>query len=330
MDRNQNWEATRRAYDCITGTDGETTTDLATTIKNNYSKNPSEEFLSPIRVSPEKSVQENDSVIFFNFREDSIRQLAESFIADRFDKFPVRKFENLSITTMTQYERKFPVSAAFPPDSVENPLGKIFSDSGKTQLRVAETYKYAHVTYFFNGYREAAFKNEYRVLIPSLSVPHIDERPEMMAPAVTDRIVEAITNRSFDFILANYANADTIGHTGNFQAGLKAAKVIDEEIGKILKVGINDDTAIIITADHGNLEEMMDPQTGEFETQHDPNPVPFYLVAPEFKGRKFPNWRNPLGEITGVLSDVAPTVLEMMNIDKPSDMNGESLLQNLT
>jgi len=329
MDRSQNWEATQRTYDCITGTGGATTDNLAKAIEKNYELNHSEEFLPPLIVSPDKSIQENDSVVFFNFREDSIRQIAESFIMKDFDKFPVKKFENLFIATMTRYEDKFPVAVAFPPDSVENPLGKVLSDAGKTQLRLAETYKYAHVTYFFNGFREPAFKNEYRVIVPSLLAPHPDEHPEMMASSITDRAIEAISNHSFDFILINYANPDTMGHTGNFEAGLKAVKVINDEIGRLLKVCLNQDTVVIITSDHGNIEEMLDPITGRPETQHDPNPVPFYLIAQEFKNRKFSNWKNLSMDVTGVLSDVAPTIIEIMNIPKPPEMNGESLLQSL-
>ncbi|MDO8664740.1 MAG: 2,3-bisphosphoglycerate-independent phosphoglycerate mutase [Candidatus Liptonbacteria bacterium] len=329
MDRSQNWEATQRAYDCMTGTSGGTTDNLAKAIEKNYELNHSEEFLPPLIVSSDKLIQENDSVIFFNFREDSIRQIAESFITENFDKFPVKKFENLFIVTMTRYEEKFAVPIAFPPDTVENPLGKILSDAGKNQLRLAETYKYAHVTYFFNGYREPAFKNEYRVLIPSLSAPHQDEHPEMMAGSITDRAIEAISNHSFDFILINYANPDTMGHTGNFEAGLKAVEIINNEIGRLLKVCLNQDTVVIITSDHGNIEEMLSPITGQAETQHDPSPVPFYLIAQEFKNRKFSNWKNLSMDVTGVLSDVAPTILEIMNIPKPPEMNGESLLQSL-
>lgn len=329
MDRNQNWDATARVYNCLTGIQTDVIDNLNETIKENYFRNKSEEFLPPISVSADKYIRENDAVIFFNFREDSIRQLAESFIIKGFDKFPVKNFENLFITTMTRYEEKFDVPVAFPPDTVENSLGKVLSDAGKTQLRLAETYKYAHVTYFFNGYREPPFKNEYRVLIPSLSVPRVEEHPEMMAPPITDRAIEAITNGSFDFILINYANPDTMGHTGNFEAGMKAAEIINEEIGKIMKAGLAQNAIVIITSDHGNLEEMLNPITGVLETQHDSNPVPFYLVAPEFKNRKFINWDNFSGETTGVLSDVAPTILELMGIAKPSEMNGESLLQSL-
>jgi 2,3-bisphosphoglycerate-independent phosphoglycerate mutase len=329
MDRNQNWDLTQRAYDCMTGTKISPVKDLSQAIKDNYSRSPSEEFLPPINVDPAKVVQDNDAIVFFNFREDSIRQLAEAFIVKEFDKFPVKNFSNLFVATMTKYEDKFSAPVAFPPDTVKNCLGKVLSDSGRVQLRLAETYKYAHVTYFFNGYREPAFRNEYRVVVPSLSTPNPEEHPEMMASAITDRALEALNNRTFDFILINYANGDTMGHTGNFQAGMKAVEIVDAEVGKILKAAGEQNAAVMITSDHGNIEEMLNPMTGLTETQHDPNPVPVYLVAQEFKGRKFMNWNNLANEVTGVLSDVAPTILEIMNIQKPPEMTGESLLQSL-
>ncbi len=329
MDRNQNWQLTQQTYECLTGQSGQVPVDLHEVIKNNYERGLNEEFLPPLRVAADKSIQENDAVIFFNFREDSIRQLAEAFIIKDFDAFPVKKFENLYITTMTRYEEKLAVPVAYLPEAVEQPLGRVLSEAGLTQLRLAETYKHAHVSFFFNGYREPAFKNEYRVFVPSLTTPHPDEHPEMMAAAITDRLLEAIQARSFGFILANYANPDTIGHTGNFKAGLEAVKIIDKEIGRILKVGLNPETILMITSDHGNLEEMIDPMTSQSETQHDPNPVPFYLVAPEFRNRKFLNWENLSSEVAGVLSDVAPTILELMNIPQPAEMTGRSLLDEL-
>ncbi len=329
MDRSQNWEVTRRAYECMTGTQEGVTNDLAKSIKDNYSRNPSEEFLPPLRVASDKSIQENDAVIFFNFREDSIRQIAESFIIKDFDKFPVKNFVNLFVTIMTRYEEKFPVPVAFPPSTINNCLGKVLSDAGKIQLRLAESYKYAHVTYFFNGYREPAFQNEYRVVIPSISAPRPDEHPEMMALSITERVIEALNDDSFDFILINYANADTMGHTGNLEAGLKAVAIINDEIGKLIKAAESRNATLIITSDHGNIEEMLNPMTAQIETQHDPNPVPFYLMAPEFKNRKFANWKNLSSEVTGVLSDIAPTILELMGIPKPPEMNGESLLQSI-
>ena len=237
--------------------------------------------------------------------------------------------KNLYVVTMTRYEEKSAVPAAFEPETIEKPLGFALSEAGKNQIRIAETYKYAHVTYFFNGYREPPFKGEYRVLIPSVSTPHPEKHPEMMAPAITDRILQSLENQSFDFILANYANPDVIAHTGNYEAALAVIKVIDEEIGRLLKVGLSPNTTILLTADHGNLEQVLNPLTSRVETQHDPHPVPFYLIGEEFKGRKFPNQENLENETAGIISDVAPTILELMEIQKPEGMTGESLLKKL-
>lgn len=331
MDRNKHWQLTQAAYETITGEGGALNANgnPVEIAEETYKRGLTEEYLPPIRLREDSAVKNGDAIIFFNYREDSIRQLAESFIEKGFGKFPTKKFENLYVTTMSRYEEKFTNPVAFPPETVENPLGKILSDAGKTQLRLAETYKYAHVTYFFNCYHETPFKNEYRVLIPSIQSIHAEEHPEMMASAVTDRLIEAVQNQSFDFVLVNYSNPDTMGHSNNYQAALRAVNVIDEEMSRLLKIGINDRTVIIITADHGNLESMISPITGLPESQHDPSPVPFYLIAPEFKGRKFINYRDIAGETVGVLSDVAPTILELMNIKKPPEMTGRSLLQNL-
>ena len=197
------------------------------------------------------------------------------------------------------------------------------------QLRLAETYKYAHVTYFFNGLREAPFLNEYRTLIPSNEGLRPEEHPEMMAKEITDRLVEAIENHAFDFILVNYANPDTIAHTADYNAGLEAVRVIDREIGRVLKVAESSDTLIAITGDHGNMEEMINPMTGLPESQHDPSPVPFYLMGKEFKGRRFVNQNTLATETMGSLADAAPTLLDIMNIPKPPDMTGISLLEGL-
>jgi 2,3-bisphosphoglycerate-independent phosphoglycerate mutase len=198
-----------------------------------------------------------------------------------------------------------------------------------SQLRLAETYKYAHVTYFFNGLREQPFQGEYRTLVPSTSGLHPEEHPEMMATAVTDRLVEAIQNKAFDFILVNYANPDTIAHTSDYNAALEAVKVIDREIARVLTVATNPDTLLFITADHGNIEEMISPVTGLPESQHDASPVPFYLVVEQYKGRKFGNAESLDVETAGSLADVAPTILEAMGIPKPADMSGRSLLDQI-
>jgi len=196
-------------------------------------------------------------------------------------------------------------------------------------LRLAETYKYAHVTYFFNGLREPPFPGEYRILIPSDSGLHPEERPEMMAKAISDRLIEAIQSKTFDFILVNYANGDAIAHTADYNASLEAVRVIDREIARVLTVAIHPDVLLVITADHGNLEEMISPVTGLPESQHDPSPVPFYLIAEQYKGKKFMNEDTLEIETLGALCDVAPTILEAMGIEKPVEMTGKSLLEGL-
>jgi 2,3-bisphosphoglycerate-independent phosphoglycerate mutase len=230
---------------------------------------------------------------------------------------------------MTHYDDRFSVPVIYPADIVTEPMGKVVSDNGLAQLRVAETYKYAHVTYFFNGLREPPYKGEYRTLVPSLPSLHHEKHPEMMAAAVTDRLIDAIQSRGFDFILANYANPDTIAHTADYDAAIEAVRVIDREIARLLKVAENPETLLIITSDHGHIEEMINQITGRPESQHEPNPVPFYLVAEEFKGKKFTNQKNLAFETGGTLADVAPTILEVMGIKKPNEMTGRSLLEEI-
>ena len=329
MDRNENWRLTETAYQVLTGQVGQITDDLGPIVQATYKESGTEEYLPPIRFSDDKKIADGDSLIFFNYREDSIRQLASSFIRKDFDKFATLPFQNLYIATMSHYDDSFDVPVIYPADKVEEPLGKVFSDLGMSQLRLAETYKYAHVTYFFNGLREPPFKGEYRTLIPSASGLHPEEHPDMMANALTDRLVEAIQNKTFDFILVNYANPDTIAHTSDYNASLEAVRVIDREIGRLIKVSSNPDTTLIITADHGNIEEMINPVTGLPESQHDPSPVPFYLMDERYKGRKFVNADTLTIETLGSLADVAPTLLEVMGIEKPKDMTGRSLLDEL-
>ncbi len=329
MDREKNWKLTERAYETMVSPAREITEEVSPIIQETYQKKLNEEFLPPLALKKDGQIKDGESIIFFNFREDSIRQISESFILKDFDKFPTQKFQNFYIATMTKYEDQFDVPVAFPPEDIKYPLGRILSEADKTQLRISESYKYAHVTYFFNGYIEQPFPKEYRVFIPSIKVPHVDEHPELRAGEITDRIIQSLEARGFDFILANYANPDTIGHTGNYQAALEAVKIIDTQIGRVIKTGIQTESTIIITSDHGNVEQMMNPLTGEAETQHDPNPVPFYLVAKEFKNKRFINWQSFNSETIGVLSDVAPTILELMGVNKPDEMTGRSLLREI-
>ncbi|MEK7608632.1 MAG: 2,3-bisphosphoglycerate-independent phosphoglycerate mutase [Patescibacteria group bacterium] len=331
MDREGNWDLIKEAYNCLVSGGGMMAKEnFAAILEKNYSRGLTEEFLPALRFGgPEMNIEENDALFFFDFREDSIREIAESFIAKEFDKFPRKNFSNLFIATMTRYKETFSVPVAFASENVKLPLGKILAERGMTQLRLAESYKYAHITYFFNGYDETPYKNEYRVLIPSESIPHPDEHPAMMAPAITDRLLQAIQDQAFDFILVNYANPDTIGHTGNYDAAQEAVRVIDAQIGKVLQAAVHPDITLLITSDHGNLEEVINPMTGRAETQHDPNPVPLYLIGDRFRGKRFSNQGNLARETAGILSDIAPTILDIMSIPKPEDMTGESLIKNI-
>jgi len=329
MDRQGDWRLTEAAYQTMTGQLGPIVQDPVPSIEENYKRGVTEEYLPPMRFADDKKVQDGDALFFFNYREDSIRQLASSFIVKPFDKFATLDFKNLYVATMSHYDDSFNVPVAFPADKVENPIGKVISDHGLVQLRLAESYKYAHVTYFFNGLREAPFLNEYRTLIPSNESLHPEEHPEMMAKPITDRLVEAMENRAFDFILVNYANPDTIAHTADYNAGVEAVRVIDREIGRVLKTAASSGALVAITGDHGNMEEMINPMTGLPESQHDPSPVPFYLMGDEFKGRKFINQDSLAAETLGSLADAAPTLLEIMNISKPPEMTGRSLLDGL-
>ena len=329
MDREEKWPLTETAYQAMTGQAGRLTDDPSPVIQATYAESGSEEYLPPMRFADDKKIHDGDALVFFNYREDSIRQLASAFIMKDFNSFPVLPFNDIYIATMSHYKDRFNVPVAYPANVVENPIGKVFSDHGMSQLRLAETYKYAHVTYFFNGLREPPFPGEYRTLVPSSSGLHPEEHPEMMATAVTDRLIEAIESKAFDFILVNYANSDTIAHTSDYNAALEAVRVIDREIARVLKVAANPDTMLFITADHGNIEEMISPITGLPESQHDPSPVPFYLVLEQYKGRKFPNAESLDIETAGSLAEVAPTILEAMGIPKPPEMSGRSVIDQI-
>lgn len=330
MDRDNHWDRIKLSYEMLTGS-GATTDDFESHIRRTYEKNLNDEYVLPALVGPKhKAISENDSVIFFNFREDRMREIVRAFIDKNFDKFETKKFSNLHAIAMIQYEKDFDIPVISPPDKIEEPLSKVLADNGKIQWRIAETEKYAHITYFFNGQKEEPFPGEYRVLIPSKVDFKYDEHPEMRAEEVTTRLIEAIQEKSYDFILVNYANADIIAHTGNFKATSEAVKVIDEEIGKIMKVILDSDAYLIITADHGNAERLINPQTGEPETKHDASPVPVYLVGNEFKRERTPEEikaveRAPIG----VLADISPTILELMEVPKPKEMTAQSLLELL-
>jgi 2,3-bisphosphoglycerate-independent phosphoglycerate mutase len=332
MDRDKHWDLTQRAYQAITGTASYIpAADMQKHIEEAYAKKLNDEFVLPVGIgSQENALHDNDAVLFFNFREDRMRQLAESFTNPYFTQFPVQKFTNVYFASMTLLREDFTIPVAFPPEKIEGCLGKVLAENNKTQLRIAETQKYAHVTFFFNGLNDKPFPNEYRVLIPSKMIPRQEDDPIMQAPSITTRLIQAIEEETFDFILVNYANPDMIAHTGNYDASEKAIRIIDEELAKVVTTVLKRDTTLIVTSDHGNVERLFNPATGEPETKHDANPVPIYLVGKQFYRPVNEQLIHEREHMTvGLLADIAPTVLELLNIQKPKYMTGESLLKQL-
>ncbi len=331
MDRNNNWERTEKVYNLLTKGEGEPIEDVVTYLQMSYDKGITDEFISPGIVmnnqQPLTTIKDKDSVIFFNFREDRARQLTKAFVLPSFDKFPRSKKLDLNFVTMVNYEKDIPANVAFPPKEIKNGLGEILSQNHKLQLRIAETEKYAHVTYFFNGGKEQPWPGEDRILIPSPTVSHFNETPEMSAYQITERVIQSIELKKYDFILINYANPDMVGHTGDEKATIKAIEIVDECLSMLVPTALKFNHKILITADHGNAEQLINPNTGEIDTQHTSNPVPLWFVTPDNHREKDPaNTHIEDIETGGILSDVAPTILELLNLEKPKEMTGESLL----
>jgi len=334
MDREDRWELTKQAYDCLTGKQGTSFENPRKYVEDSYTAGVTDEFLVPAwkvdaTGAPVGRIKDGDALIFFNFREDSERQMAHAFADINFDKFERTKLQNFFLVTMTEYERNMPAHVAFPPLDIEWPLARVISYAGKTQFHTAETEKYAHVTYFFNGGKEQAFDGEERKLVPSFKVP-FDQKPDMSANEITEGLLPAI--EKYDFCLVNFANADMVGHTGNFDATVKAIETLDICLGKIKEKVLAMGGVLVITADHGNAEEKRYRITGEPRTKHSSNPVPFYLVANQFRRqnpRSEQDVRDTLSRVEGVLSDVAPTVLDLMGLAVPAEMTGINLLPRL-
>lgn len=329
MDRDNDWDRTEKTYRLLTEFKGEVFHDIKGAIKNDYDKNITDEFIEPkiIKYDGEEYIKDNDAVVHIDFREDSARQLTSAFIEDGFDKFQRTKLDNLYFATMTRYEKEWDIPVLFEQLKINNTLSETVSKAGKKQIHIAETEKYAHVTYFFNGGVEVPFIGEDRALIPSKQRREFAENPAMSASDVTDKIIESLNSKKYDLIIANYANADMVGHTGNFDATVKAVETLDNEISRLAKTALGAGAAMAITSDHGNADEKINLLTGAPYTEHSANPIPFYLVANEFKREKTPeDFEVYRSEIKGILADVAPTILELLELPKPPEMTGESLL----
>jgi 2,3-bisphosphoglycerate-independent phosphoglycerate mutase len=294
-----------------------------------------EEFLPTVITrdgQPVGPVRDGDSLVFVNFRPDRARQITTAFTVPSFSKFERAYMPRLFMGTMAEYEKGLPVKVAFPPEIVEICLAKVISDAGLKQLHIAETEKYAHVTFFMNGMREEEFPGEDRVIIPSPRVSSYDQDPGMSTQKITDRIVQEIEKAEYDVIIANFAPADMVGHTGNYEATKKGCEVIDRCIGQIVNAALPRGAAIVITADHGNGEEVINLQTGEIDKEHSTNPVPFIVIGEKWRGRSSPSGGEIIGgdlslmSPVGMLADTAPTVLKILGVDQPPDMTGSPLI----
>lgn len=336
MDRNNNWDRTEKAYRAMTEGQGNSINNIEEYLNASYAKNVFDEYLEPGVVmennpsgpegagQPIGKIEDKDAVIFFNFREDRARQISEAFVLPGFMKFERTLKKDLLFVGMVEYDSSLPMEVAFPPVKNDNPLGKILSQNNLKQLRIAETEKFAHVTYFFNGGAEEAYPQEDRIIIPSAKTDSFDKVPEMSAREITEKVIEAVSQNKYQFILINFANADIVGHSGNEEATVKAVEILDECLAKIIPEVLSRSGAILITADHGNAEEVKNVKTGEIDTKHSENPVPLWFITSE-NHHDTPSAEENY-EPKGFLSDIAPTILEILDIPKPKEMTGESLL----
>jgi len=349
MDRDNRWDRTQKAYEAIILGVGKTAKSVEEAIRQSYQAKKTDEFIEPVILDQNGLIKDHDAVIFFNFRIDRPRQLTKAFVLPNFESLVIKKaafdpyaeryrlrqyqvpgttttfrrekiLKDLLFVTMTEYEAGLPVQVGFIPEIVDFPLGRVFAEKGLRQFHIAETEKERHVTYYFNGRREGPFPGEDKVEIPSPKVAFYDKKPEMAADEVTEKLIERLKLEIYDFAIVNYANPDMVGHTGVLEAGIKACEVVDNCLGRVLKTITTLGGVAVVTADHGNVEEMIDLQTGEMDTKHSTNPVPLIIIDRRFdgSGRTLPR---------GILADVGPTILAMMGIEKPQLMTGRSLLR---
>ena len=320
MDRDQRWERTKLAYDAMVRGIGVEVPDPITAIKQAYAAGETDEFVKPRVITGAPLIREGDGIFCFNYRADRMRQIVRALASPDFDGFDVKGRPNVRLVTMTRYDERLPFPAAFEPIVLSRIVAEVLSERGKTMFRTAETEKYAHVTYFFNGGYEPPYKGEERLLVPSQKVATYDLMPEMSAPGVTDVLCKAIEQRQHDFILCNYANGDMVGHSGVLRAAVKAVETVDTCLARVLATADKASTTLLVTADHGNCELMIDPATGGPHTAHTTNPVPFVIVG-EGAGTK------PLRP-GGSLRDVGPTILNLLGIEPPPEMTGRDLRES--
>ena len=321
MDRDNRWERVEKGYNALLLGEGEQSSSACEAVKASYARGENDEFVLPTVIGGDETrIKDNDAIIFFNYRPDRAREISKAINFENFDGFNRKKvLKNICYVTMTPYDETFEFPVAFGKEKLVNILGDVLEANGVKQFRTAETEKYAHVTFFFNGGVEKQYDGEDRILVASPKVATYDLQPEMSAPEVCEKVLEAIKDEQYGFILVNFANPDMVGHTGVIEAATKACKVVDECVGKIADACKNYNVTMLLTADHGNSESMVDEATGKPQTAHTTNEVPFVLInAP--KGTELKN-------IDGALCNIAPTVLQLMNIEQPKEMNCESLIK---
>ena len=317
MDRDQRWDRLQRAWDAIVeAKSAHVTTGPVEALLQAYERGETDEFVAPTVIEGHAPMADGDAVVFMNFRADRARQITAAFVSPTFAGFETRRPKLSRFVCLTEYDAKLPAPVAFGPDDLRHTLGEVLADNGLKQLRIAETEKYAHVTFFFSGGREEPYAGETRILVPSPKVATYDLQPEMSCPELTEKLTAAIRSGEIDVAICNIANPDMVGHTGNIEAAIKAAEAVDVAIGKIARAVRDTGGALLITADHGNLEMMRDPSTGQPHTAHTVGPVPFVYLGP----------RAATLRSGGALRDVAPTILDLLGLPKPAEMSGTSLL----
>jgi 2,3-bisphosphoglycerate-independent phosphoglycerate mutase len=320
MDRDKRWERIRQAYNALVNGEGEKAADALQAVENSYRKNITDEFIKPCVIvdegqQPLVKIGDGDVVICFNFRTDRCREITRVLTQDDFPEFEMKKL-SVDYTTMTEFDKTFKdVHVMFENDDLNNTLGEVLAEHHLKQIRIAETEKYPHVTFFFSGGREVPFEGEKRIMIPSPKVATYDLKPEMSAYEVTDILLPELKNKSADFVCLNFANADMVGHTGVWEAAIKAVETVDSCVEKVVTTGLENGYTIFLTADHGNSDYLIN-EDGTPNTAHTMNPVPFFIIDKDWKGKIKP----------GKLGDIAPTILTMMNLDIPKEMTGEILI----
>lgn len=336
MDRDNRWPRVEKAYRAMAeGKADVFAEDPLKAIQESYEKKVFDEEFIPTVITkggkPVGIVKPDDSAIFFNFRPDRTRELTKAFVLPGFDKFERAYVKGLYFVTMTEYEKDLPVVVAYEPIVIRNSLAEAVSKAGLKQYHIAETEKYAHVTFFLNGTIEDPFPNEDRKLIPSPGVANYAEVPEMSAAEITKEVVKAIDSQKYEFLVVNYANPDMVGHTGNYDATVKAMEFADKCLGEVVKHTLANNGVLVMTSDHGNAEGLVNIQTGDIDKEHSTNPVPLLIIGKDFQGQAGPGGDPPEGDLSllppvGILGDVAPTVLKLLSVSQPEEMTGAPLI----